>query len=184
MKKIFDNYIKITSLSSIVFIILGLLLIINPKEIIDLISDIVGVICMAFGVFEIIYYSKTTNHSSLVIGIFSLVAGVILLANPNIFASIIPIIIGLAIIIQSVQKLEMAVSFKEQKIKEWIYMFISAAIMLVFGIIFVANPITGAVITTQIIGILILVYSIMSITNNIMFRKKFKEINKIIDQID
>lgn len=183
MKKIFDSYLKITSLSSLIFIILGLLLIINPIEIIELISDILGVICVAFGVFETIYYTKTTSHSSLVFGIFALVAGIILLTNSKIFASIIPIIIGLAIIIQSVQKLEIAVSFKEQNISEWVYMFVSAAIMLIFGITFVANPITGAVITTQIIGILILAYSVMSILNNYMFRRKFKEINKVIDEI-
>lgn len=184
MKKIFDNYIKITSLSSIVFLIFGILLVVNPEGIITLVSDIFGIIGIAFGMFELIYYTKTTSRPTLVVGLFSLIAGIILILNTKIFASIIPIIIGLAIIIQSVQKIEIAVSFKEQKINEWSYMFISAAIMLVFGIIFVVNPIIGAIITTQIIGILIIIYSLMSITNNIIFTKKFKEINKVIDAVE
>lgn len=183
MRDIFNNYFKITFASSIIYLIFGLLLFFNPSGVIVTISLIVGAISMIFGVFEIILYTKTNSHGALVVGAFSFVSGLILCLNTNILATIIPMIIGVALIMQGVKKLEFAASFKEKNHTDWAYMFIAATITILVGIILFVNPILGAVITTQIVGAFIALYAIIDIIDNSVIKKKYDRVIKVIDEV-
>ncbi len=182
MKNIFSNYFKMSILASVIFFIFGLLLFFDPESIIVSISVVIGIIGIIFGVFEIMLYTKTNSHTSLVSGLFSLIAGLVLILNTNILATIIPMIIGIAMLFQGIKKLEIAVSFKEQNISNWSYMLVASILSILCGILFVVNPILGAVVTTQIIGIIIMIYAVMSIIDNIAFKDKFDRITKVIDE--
>ena len=183
MKEIFSNYFKMSYVVSTIFLLLGILLCVDPNGIISTISIFIGIIILVFGIFEIILYVGTLSHTSLVVGIISFTAGIIFLLNKNILASLIPVIIGIAMVIQGVKKLEISATCKSQNISSWPYMFIAAVVTMIFGIVFIINPMMGAVITTQIIGLLIVIYSFTSIIDNIIFKDKFEKISKIIDEI-
>ena len=181
MKDFIKNYFKLSILMSLIFLIFGILLFINPEGVIVTISVIIGIIGMIFGLFEIIFYFKSMSHTALISGVFSLIAGVVLVTNTNILATIIPMIIGIGMVLKGVKKLELAASFKEQNIDNWSYVLIGAILGLLCGIFFIANPIMGAVVTTQIIGLLIIIYAIISIIDNIIFNKNVKKIANIIE---
>lgn len=183
MRDIFNNYFKITFASSILYLIFGLLLFFNPGGVIVTISVIIGAISMIFGVFEIIMYTKTNSNVALITGAFTFVAGLILCLNTNILATIIPMIIGVALLMQGVKKLEIAASFKEKSHDNWLYMFIAATLTIIVGIILFINPILGAVITTQVVGAFISVYAIIDIIDNMVIKKKYKEVIKVIDEV-
>ncbi len=183
MKDIFNNYFKISFASSIIYLIFGLLLFFNPSGVIVTISVIIGAISMILGVFEVIMYTKTNSHAALVVGSFSFVAGLILCLNTNILATIIPMIIGVALIMQGVKKLELAASFKEKNHESWSYMFIAATLTIIVGIILFINPILGAVVTTQIVGAFIAVYAIIDIIDNVVIKKKYDNVIKVIDEV-
>lgn len=183
MKEIFSNYFKMSYVISTIFLLLGILLCFDPEGIIATISILIGVIILIFGIFEIGLYVGTLSHTSLVVGIFSFISGIVFLLNTNILATLIPVVIGIAMIIHGVKKLEIASVFKEQNLSNWTHMFIAAIATLVCGIVFIINPIMGAIITTQIVGLLIVIYSITTIVDNIIFKEKFKKITKIIDEI-
>ena len=183
MRDIFNNYFKISFASSILYLLFGLLLFFNPGGVIVTISVIIGAISMIFGVFEIIMYTKTNSNTALVTGAFTFVAGLILCLNTNILATIIPMIIGVALIMQGVKKLELAASFKEKNHSNWSYMFVAASLTIIVGIILFINPILGAVITTQIVGAFISAYAIIDIIDNVVIKKKYDDVIKVIDEV-
>ena len=183
MRDIFNNYFKISFASSILYLVFGLLLFFNPSGVIVTISVIIGAISMIFGIFEIIMYTKTNSRTALTLGAFSFVAGLILCLNTNILATIIPMIIGVALIMQGVKKLEFAASFKEKNNDSWLYLFIAAALTIIVGIILFINPILGAVVTTQIVGAFIAIYAIIDVIDNAVIKKKYDNVIKVIDEV-
>lgn len=182
MKEIFSSYFKISLLMNIIFLIFGFLLFFDPEGVIVSISIIIGILAIIFGIFEIMIYAKTNNHLALISGLFSGVAGIVLILNTNVLAVIIPIIIGFAMIIQGVKKLDLAASFKKHDISNWYYMFILATLNLLCGILFIVNPIFGAIVTTKVIGIIIIVYAISSIIDGFVFKDKIKTVTKLIEE--
>lgn len=183
MLDIFNNYIKMTILSSILYLIFGLLLFFNPEGVIVSISIVIGVLGIIFGTFELILYYKTHSHAALVSGLFALIAGIVLVTNTNILATIIPMLMGIALILQGVKKLEIAALFKEQNSSNWTYMFIAAALTLICGLILFINPILGAIIAIKYIGLLVSIYAVISIADSFIFKDKIKQVNKVIDEI-
>ena len=184
MKNIFTSYFKISYLMSFIFLIFGLLLFINPESIIISISIIIGILAIIFGAFEMMIYFKTNINTSLISGLFSLIAGIVLILNTNILAIIIPVIIGFAMVMQGVKKLDMAATFKKENIKNYYYLFIMATLNILCGILFIVNPIMGALITTKIIGLVIIIYSIISIMDIFIFKKQIKQVSRVIDMVE
>ena len=177
MKNIFTSYFKISYLMSFIFLIFGLLLFINPESIIISISIIIGILAIIFGAFEMMIYFKTNINTSLISGLFSLIAGIVLILNTNILAIIIPVIIGFAMVMQGV-------TFKKENIKNYYYLFIMATLNILCGILFIVNPIMGALITTKIIGLVIIIYSIISIMDIFIFKKQIKQVSRVIDMVE
>lgn len=183
MKDIFSNFFKISISTSIVFLIFGILLLFNPEGIIVTISIVIGLLLSLFGISELIKYSKNTDSKiNLSIGVFTLIAGLLLIINTNILATIIPVLIGICMIILGVKKLELALNFKENKVYGWTHMMVMAVLTLVCGIIFVINPIKGAFLATQVLGIIIIIYSLIDITDSVILKEGMKKIKKIIEE--
>ena len=182
MKEILSNYFKLSVLMNIIYLIFGLLLFFNPEGVIVSISIIIGILGIIFGIFEMMIYFNVHSQTALISGVFSLIAGIVLVLNTDILATIIPIIIGIGMVIQGVKKLDLAAKFKEQEISNWGYMLLVATLNFLCGIFFIVNPIMGAVVTTQVIGIIIVVYAVASIVDIFIFKDKVKKITKVIEE--
>ena len=179
MKNVLNDYFKISSLFSIILFIFGLLLFINPGGVIVTISIIIGALAVVFGIYQFILYSKTKLNITLTSGVFASLAGIILITNTNILATIIPMIVGIGLILEGIKKIEVAKELKQNSIDN--YMFIKAIMTLLVGIIFVINPIFGAIITTKIIGLVIIIYAILEIVDSIVIKNKVKKIDNFKD---
>ncbi len=184
MKEIFSRFFRISILTSIIFMIFGLLLFFNPEGIITLVSSMIGIFLILMGVCGMIMFfkDKVYYQNELIMGIFAILSGILLVTNTNIIATIIPIIIGISMIGLGAKKLEISFTFKDHQVTGWLYMLVMAILTLVFGIILIMNPIKGAFIATQAIGIIIVLYSILDIVDSIIFKNNLKKINKIIEQ--
>lgn len=184
MKEIFSKFYKVSIFSSIIFLIFGLLLYLSPEGIIATVSFVMGIFLLIVGIYSLIMYFKDKIYfkSNLISGIFALVAGILLITNTNIIATIVPIIIGICMIGLGARKLEISLNFKDNQVLGWSYMLIMGIITIICGIILIINPIKGAFIATKIIGIIIMIYSIIDIIDSIVFRNNLKKVNKIINQ--
>ena len=143
----------------------------------NVISYIVGVMLILWGIIPVItFFSNKENNSYLnsgfILGVFSLIIGVIVIINPKIIASIIPFVIGIWMIINGVTKLYYSLMLNKER-NASVAIGISLAI-LVCGIFLVANPFKGAEILTQIIGASIMVYAVLDIVECFTIKKVIK----------
>lgn len=190
MQDIFKKVYRMSIISSIMFLIFGLLLIFQTQSVIKTISIIIGVILLIIGIFPIINYFKNRqsgffSNAGLLYGIFSVVAGIVIMVNSNLLAMIIPILSGVWMIINSVNKIQIAMELRDNKISSWIISFVFAIIILVGGALLIINPFGGALLLSKTVGIFIVIYAILDIADSIFIKVKSKQVsNKIVQIIE
>lgn len=163
-------------LSSIFLLLLGLLLFFKSSETLIGISYLVGGVLLALGVIAIINFLRNKTKDifiqlNIVYGIVSIVAGMFLITVPEFIGSIIPIVVGIAVIISSSFKVQQALVLKNLDNKYFLPSLIMAILCLVCGVIILFNPFTSAVVVTQIIGLFMIIYAILDIVNSFILRK-------------
>lgn len=181
VKKKFKNMYKTSIIFSIILFLIGLFLLMKPETTLHAISYFVGIVLIIWGIIPVItFFSNKEKESylefSFIIGVFSLVFGIIVMINPNIIGSIIPLLTGIWMIINGVTKLFYALSInKEGNATTSI---IISLIILVCGLLLVFNPFGGAVMLTKLIGIFIIVYSVLDLIECYTLNKSIKEVTK------
>jgi len=178
---------KSSLLGSIALVILGILLIFQSEATIVSIAYIIGAIVIALGAIAILKFVKGmkengSNQLDIFYGVFTIALGVIIIGNPQAIASIMPIVVGFIIIINSANKLQYSMELKSNKNDLWKSTAILAIITTICGVVLVLNPFKGVVFITKIIGFLILIYAILDIISTITIRNTVKQFHEAIEE--
>lgn len=177
LEKLFKKTGWISILEAIIFAILGAILVWKPVETVTFISYLLGTIFIIIGIAKTINYFLSKgkydfyNHD-LIFGLMAIVIGIVTIVCSNTIGSIFRIIIGIWIIYSSLIRLSLSIKLHTQNISVWIYSLILAIIMFICGLYIALN--SGSVIVT--IGIIIIVYSVIDIIENIIFMRNVKDI--------
>lgn len=160
----------------IVYFILGLLMVIFPGTVNDIINYIIGGLLMLFGIDYIVRYlsnNKVTTYSkySLTVGIVPIICGVFLICNPEVLVSIIPFVAGMIILMDAFEKLKHAVDLKKMKYDEWWVDLIVSILFIVFGIVVIMNPFDAAKLLIRILGIFFLLDCFIDVWTNFSYEK-------------
>lgn len=163
---------------SIIFAILGIVLIIKPEETVKLISYILGVGFILVGIYKIINYIQMKGKDdlynyNLIYGVMAIVIGLIAIIYSSTIGAIFRIIVGIWIIYSSVVRASASLKLRTLKSNIWIYTLIISILMFICGLYIALNE--GTIVVT--IGILMLVYAVMDIIENIIFLRNVKKIN-------
>lgn len=181
MQEMFKKIHRVSIISSVMFLVFGILLIFQTEKVIKTISLVIGILLLVIGIFPIVNYFRNRfrnffSNAGLLYGIFSVVAGIIIMVNNHLLATIIPVLTGVWMIINSVNKIQLSMELRDNKISSWIISFIFAILILIGGAFLIVNPFNGAVILSKTVGILIVVYAILDISDSIFISIKSKEI--------
>ena len=186
METLMKKFFRSSLISSIILMIIGVLLILQSEITIITISYLIGTLLIAMGAIALIKFIKNINNVNreeldIFYGVVTIILGVIVVYNPEAIASIIPIIIGIGIIINSATKLQYAIELKQSLNSQWKITVIISIISAVCGVILICNPFKGAVVIMQIIGGFIVAYSILDIISTITIKKNVAAIHNAID---
>lgn len=186
MTELLKSSYRLSMTYSILFIIIGTLLFIDPEGFVVLVSYLIGVLLLVAGINNVISYSKnrdlSVSKTLLVFGIVLFTMGIFLMVKPTFIGKIVPSIIGVCLIISSIEKLLFLNYLNDKNSDNYIISLISGIVILLAGIFLLFNPLSGTLIATQIIGVLIMIYSIMDIIEKIKFKKGFRNIKKSIEK--
>lgn len=169
-------------ISSVAVLLLGLLLFFKSSLTLMGISYVFGGLIIAIGVLAIIRFisnnhSDISNQLNIVYGIVCIISGIFFIEKPAIIGSIIPIVMGIGIIINSSLKIQQSFNLKSLNNNYFLWSFIMALLSLVCGVVLLFNPFKGAVIITKVIGIFLAIYAILDICNTIVLKKSGVSIN-------
>ena len=185
LKKVFN----ISMISSVLLFLFGLILAVNAEGFIKSITVAIGVILLLIGVFPVIDYFRYRKDGlgasvGLISGIFSIVCGLMLLINEDLLMILIPVFIGVWMIINGINKIQVSFEIKDLGEKSWIITFIYSILIIVLGGYFIVNPISGATTVTSFIGIVLCIYAVLDIIDCIIIKVKVKNFKKDLDKIE
>ena len=185
LKKVFN----ISIISSVLLFLFGLVLAVNAEGFIKSITVAIGVVLLLIGVFPVIDYFRYRKEGlgasvGLISGIFSIVFGLMLLINEDLLMILIPVFIGVWMIINGINKIQVSFEIKDLGEKSWIITFIYSILIIVLGGYFIVNPISGATTVTSFIGIILCIYAVLDIIDCIIIKVKVKSFKKELDKIE
>lgn len=181
LKKI-NNYIYSSIFISIIFLILGIICIINPSTSFDIISTIIMLGFIINGIVLIIidYKINSIFVINFLYGILSLILGLVLLFHPDTLKVILPFGVGIWFMISGLTNIKFSMYIKEESIGYMILTVIMSIISILCGFILILKPVESIEVLTITLGITLLINSISSIIDMCIIKKY---INKIVKGI-
>ncbi len=185
-----ERFFRSSILTSTLLFCLGILLIFESEATIVTISYIIGSILVVAGVFALVRYISTnkkgfdTTELDILYGIVTIILGILIITHPQAIGSIIPIILGIAIIISSASKIQYAFDLKNNENDLWKTTMVIAVISAICGVVLLFNPFAGAVLLMRIVGIFIAIYSVLDIISTCIIKKNVNEFKATTEAIE
>ena len=146
-----------TIVMSILYILLGIILIVRPEFSALTICRLFGTIMLIPGIIRIVGFFRRDVYGNLldfdlVYGLIFIAFGGFMLIAPKVIITALPIILGIVIIVDSIIRLQFAFNLKRLLHKKWQIHLYLALITAVLGILLVFKPFEGSIILTRFIG--------------------------------
>lgn len=182
MIKKLNSFINSSICISIMFIIIGIIMVIMPKMSLEILGVILSVILIINGVILMITDIKLNNNfipvDMLPASMLSILLGIMMLIYPNVLSIIIPLMLGTWFIMTSIFKIRLTLYLSKIQNTPWLLLMLISIFSIVCGFILILNPIDSSVAITLFIGIVIIVYAISDIINMIVLKRNIKNIAK------
>ena len=182
---IFKKLKTYTFLVSILYVIMGLIMLLNPKFICDAVNYIVGVLILLYGVIYIVKFLSKNDFNNLskfnlLAGLLCIVFGVYILLNPTVLLSIIPFAAGMLILLDGFGKLKSALDLKKIGYIKWWVSLIFSLLFIGLGIYMVFQSFKVTELVVRIIGGVLIVDALSDIWTYFCYKKCSKKIDKIV----
>lgn len=178
----FNSYMLANCILAILLIVLGIILYVVPSIAIKTVSWLIGLFFIIQGVLAIYSYIKKERISlltfNLVYGIISMVIGLLVIINPFAIANILTISLGIWLIVSGGLKINYGLRLKNIKEGSWALTLAVGIISILFGIMVILNPFSKLILV-EVIGLFLVVYGIIDLTDAILLKKRAKIFIKV-----
>lgn len=153
---------------SVIMVILGAVLMLNPGLSMLTLCYLIGGLMVIFGITRLVgYFSKDLFRLAfqfdLALGIFCMLAGIVILVHPNNIMKLLPVIIGLFVTIDGVFKMQTAIDSKRFGLKRWYAILVLAAVTCVFGLLLIIDPFAGGKALMILFGVTMMIDGIQNL---------------------
>lgn len=160
---------KSSIITSVLFLILGICLLINPTGMVKFITYILGIIFVVYGSIKLYNYYKskeTISNIQLTLGITSIVVGIIIMFCNGVIEFVIRLAMGGFILANGINKLIVALNSKDTN-EKWASLLVIALILIIAGLYVILK----SNIVLSSIGIVLIIYSSVDLISYIMYPK-------------
>lgn len=158
---------------TLILALIGLVLLLLPGTLNNIIGFVVGGCLLIFGIIGIIKYIRIKEYkftSSLVSGILYSALGIIVIINPSSVISLVTICLGLYLVINGI--LKTVFSFNLKKITtRWSGALVMGILTIILGLLLVINPFGSAVAITKLAGAFLVVVAIFDLVDRYIIMK-------------
>lgn len=172
-------------LSSILFIINGIISLLNPTSTIISLAIIFGLSMLIKGIIDIYIYAKYNKYilsssSILVDGIITIILSLLILFNKYLIVSIIPILFSIWLLFSGISQIVEAIEFRQYKVENWWLYLLLGIIESIISVMSVFKPIATAVALSTIIGVAFIATGISLLVKGITINKFVKELKELL----
>lgn len=180
LKKIKSYYFAV----SILYIVIGLIMLLNPKFVCDAVNYIIGSLVMLYGIVYLVslYQQREfelLNKFNFLAGVMCISFGVFLILNSSVLMSLIPFCAGVIIFIDAIYQLRHSLSLKQLDNKYWYINLIVGIFFLLFAIFIMARSENITQLLIRFIGGTLIFDAIMDFYTYFALRKFNKNKNNL-----
>ena len=177
-----NKYLNSGIILTIVFLLVGGILIVKPDISFNVISYLIGASLIVSGIYLFIIDSKTKNIfiNVFLYAILLTLIGILIILNPITLKVILPIFLGLWFLISGIFKIRLDIYMKDEPY--FILSLITNIITVICGVILLINPVESVSAITISVGIIIVVSSISSLIDIIIFKKNINSVVKYLKE--
>ena len=157
MKYRFEKISQNSVLLSILMVVFGLVLCIWPGQILNLAGKVIGIgLLVGAAVSAISWYRNRhkvgNGYGGLAVAVLLLVAGVVVLAAPIDIITLVPKVIGIAVLINGVINLAQALELRNVGQSSWISSLVMAVLTMALGAFLVFYAFTAVQLAVVVVG--------------------------------
>ena len=164
-------------ITSLIFALIGLVMIFYPATTMQVMSTVLGIFFIIVGVIKVINYFVSKGNSTLFTndiawGLIAIIIGLVTIVYSSTIESIFRIMIGIWIIYSGFTRFSLSFKLKGVNDKIWALVLTLAILMVIGGLYVTFYP--GALIVT--LGVIILIYAIMDLIESFIFMRNMKDV--------
>ena len=164
-------------ITSLIFALIGLVMIFYPATTMQVMSTVLGIFFIIVGVIKVINYFVSKGNSTfftndIAWGLIAIIIGLVTIVYSSTIESIFRIMIGIWIIYSGFTRFSLSFKLKGVNDKIWALVLTLAILMVIGGLYVTFYP--GALIVT--LGVIILIYAIMDLIESFIFMRNMKDV--------
>ncbi len=168
---------------SIVYIIAGLIMLLNPSFISDAVNYVIGILVIIYGViYSISLYQKKDigmyGKFDFLAGIICISFGLYLILNPDTLGSLIPFCTGVIILMDAIRFIINSVRLKKYNYRSWIVSLVVGLVFLAFSIFIIVNAKNISFLLIRFVGVFLIIDAILDFFNELKFKRIVKKEEK------
>ena len=176
-------------ISTILYTLLGIVLLCFPKITTKTICYAIGIILILVGIGYVISYitkdfSNMYSRYELVIGVSAILGGISIFLFSEMLLSLLPVLLGIAVLLSSIIKLQRSFDMLRAKYSRWWIFLIFSLLSAGLGVLLISHAFKSVLITIRVIGAVMIWNGITDIITGVFFIKKIKEFKQDMEAID
>ncbi len=172
-----------TIVTSVVYIALGIVLLFMPTTSLYIILNIIGIGTAVAGLLSLIrYFTFDANESfyrnDFLLGLIGVAIGLLIFLRKDIFASLIPFLLGIAIMFSGFVKLQDSIDAKRMGYQNSVVYIVLSLINIVVGIVVILNPFKTSELLFMIIGAGLMYSGISDLVSTVYLSRRLNKLHK------
>lgn len=165
---------------SIIYIIVGIIMLLNPSFIGSAVNYILGILIIMYGlIYSISVYQKregTYDKFDLLAGVICISFGIFLIINKDALLSLIPFCMGIIILMDAITGIIKSVKLKKAGLTRWYIILIINIIFLAFAVYIIVNANAITELLIRFIGGFLIVDALMDFLLSIRYSEKKEDV--------
>lgn len=187
-----ENYIRKLGrnsiILSIILLVFGLFMYTNPISTINVMMIVFGVILVLDGLVHLVSYFAIKDEyrffsSELVQAIIYIILGFLLMLNYYNISYLLPIVLGIWIVVESLFKLQIALNIRDIYDSHWGLLLGMSIITALLGAVILFNTVQSLALLTRICGVVLMIAEVISIFEGFSIISRVGKIKKVENEI-
>lgn len=179
IKEYIKKYEGCSIIVSILMIFLSIFLIAKPLESLEVFTVIFSIIILITGIGYMISYFTISKFSrlfsfDLLMGLITIISGIMLMIYRSDIISIFPIILGIWIIVSNLFKLQLSINLSLVLENNCALLILLSILMIVIGVLLIINPFASFITITVMAGVFLLITEVINLIESIYVLIKLK----------
>lgn len=165
---------RLSIITIIASVIIGIVLIVKPDTALQTVSIICGVTVILLGIGSWIYYfAKDNSVFMAVMGTLALIAGIVICAKYRTIISFFLVIFGIFLIVSGVIDFISALDARHTGVGGWLVSLIMSFAIVILGVTVTINPFDSMIFVTRLLGVSLIAYAVMDLAAYFQVKKAF-----------